>query len=226
MADCLKNFFTGYVSEADIVVLDQKQIALRYLKGWFFLDFFSSIPVDPIFKAIAAAGEADSDDNSKIPTAPTKLLKIVRLFRLAKLVRLLRASRIFRYVRYAKQTFESTFHILIPPWSTKLASLLAMILLAGHWLGSVQFMVSLCGQPNQTTCVLDGALMQVSKMMNFPKGSWAEASGLNNAAALTQYSWSLFKMLYQLIGGEVGSTCHRDTADFGWYSLQERQGQF
>ena len=68
---------------------------LRYLKGWFIIDFASSIPFDFILKSAMSTDDSDGS-GAKISGAETKLLKIVRLLRLAKLIKLLRASRIFR----------------------------------------------------------------------------------------------------------------------------------
>ena len=66
------------------------------MKGWFIIDFSSSIPFDFIFKTAMAGNDTDGGGGAKISGAETKLLKIVRLLRLAKLIKLLRASRIFR----------------------------------------------------------------------------------------------------------------------------------
>ena len=47
----------------------------------------------------------------------------------------------------------------------------------------------------------DGADVITRLQLNdFPKGSWT--SVLNDEPPMVQYTWSLFKMLYQLIGGE------------------------
>ena len=107
--------------------------------GWFFLDFFSSIPIDQIIKL--ASDDTESGGVAESNARTTKLLKILRLIRLAKLLRLLRASRIFRYVRYMRVFLEEQLHITIPIWTYKIASLIATIVLIGHWVGSIQFMV-------------------------------------------------------------------------------------
>lgn len=40
------NFFTGYVTSDGQLVMRARMIARRYLRGWFIIDAFSSIPVD------------------------------------------------------------------------------------------------------------------------------------------------------------------------------------
>ena len=62
-----------YVDETESIVLDHKQIVCAYLRGWFTIDFLSSIPMDPIFNAVM-----DDDiggGSRKISGAETKLLK-------------------------------------------------------------------------------------------------------------------------------------------------------
>ena len=112
LKDCIKNFFTGYLDETDTVILKQKPIVLKYLRGWFWIDFISSIPLDTVLKVVR---EKDAKE-TKFSGSETNLRKVMRLLRFAKVVRLLRASRIFRYVRYARRVFEDKAHVIIPGW--------------------------------------------------------------------------------------------------------------
>lgn len=70
------------------VILDGKIIAIRYLKGWFVVDFFSSLPLDYMF--LALEGEL---------YAAGRAIKILRLAKILQLLRLLRISRLVRYIR-------------------------------------------------------------------------------------------------------------------------------
>lgn len=82
--------YAGFVDEKahGNVVLDGKAIAIRYLKGWFVIDMFSSLPLDYLFLLF--------DGHSY--TAG----RAIRILRLAKLLQLLRLLRISRLVRYVK----------------------------------------------------------------------------------------------------------------------------
>ena len=98
---------------------------------------------------------------------PTQLfVQVVRLFRLAKLVRLLRASRIFRHIRDLRQFVEETLRVSLPVWMVKIFSLVALMVLSGHWLGSILFMIA--------------------KLGDFPEGSWATVIAGEPAATQCQ----------------------------------------
>lgn len=68
------------------MITDRKKIAEKYIRGFFFIDFFSMIPMLSI---LVQFGAWDLEDTSFL-----KLLRIVRLLRLSKLIRLVRTSKI------------------------------------------------------------------------------------------------------------------------------------
>ena len=104
------------------------------------VDFIALIPVD----LIIANTESQVMDESQLTGSETNVLKAVRLLRLAKI------ARIARYIRYSKRVIEEKFHVTIPPWVSKVSMLTLLILLVGHWLGSLQFLIA--------------------KIMHFPRG--------------------------------------------------------
>jgi len=79
--DVIFNFNTAY-AEGDKWVVDRPSIALRYLQGWFWIDFPSCIPVGLIDSLFA--GEQDE----------LGMLRFLRLFRLLRLLKLLRLATI------------------------------------------------------------------------------------------------------------------------------------
>ena len=62
------------------MVLDVKKIRTRYLHGWFWLDFFASMPYDVIEYALIANTDASAGELGALG-----LLKLPRLLRLGKL---------------------------------------------------------------------------------------------------------------------------------------------
>ena len=79
--DVIFNFNTAY-AEGEKWVVDRPSIALRYLQGWFWIDFPSCIPVGLIDSLFA--GEQDE----------LGMLRFLRLFRLLRLLKLLRLATI------------------------------------------------------------------------------------------------------------------------------------
>ncbi len=43
--DIIINFFSAYYDKNDDIIIDKKKIAVRYLKGWFLIDFLGVFPV-------------------------------------------------------------------------------------------------------------------------------------------------------------------------------------
>ncbi len=76
------------------MILVSKEVAKRYLKGWFVVDLISSIPFDQ-FILIATRGSAISPSVLQVSRA----LRILRLTKMLSLLKLLRISRLLRYIR-------------------------------------------------------------------------------------------------------------------------------
>eukprot|EP00947_MAST-08B_sp_MAST-8B-sp1_P003225 g3225.t1 len=192
--DVLKNFLTGYVSTRimkvklkdrhctlDPIILNWRKIWLNYSTTWFIPDLVSSIPIDAIFRW--GVGKEDDDPNNGRGLATmSKTLKLLRLTRLTKLFRLLRMSRAFRYIRFAKSYIEDTLKVRIPMYVIKMVRLLVITVFVSHVMGCVNFFAV--------------------RSFEFPPESWVAQLGLQHESGYVQYTWSMFKALYTIIGGE------------------------
>ena len=70
-------------------VIDRRRdIAIHYLKGWFTIDFISSVPIASIYEAISAASSVDGtvSEYARFPA-------VLRAFRAVRLIKLLRSIR-------------------------------------------------------------------------------------------------------------------------------------
>ena len=86
---CL-NFFTCYVDQG-ILVMERKKIVLNYIKSWFILDIFCSIPVS--FIQIAPVNDGSFSSNYTAVRS-TKLIRILRFARYARLLRLMKFLKV------------------------------------------------------------------------------------------------------------------------------------
>ncbi len=77
--DIILSFVTAYIQNG-IIERSLRQIALHYVKTWFFLDFFGSVPFDKIVSAIQGAGGQGS---------ALKIMKIARILKMVRAVRFL-----------------------------------------------------------------------------------------------------------------------------------------
>ena len=82
LVDILINFNTAihiYKDEQMTVVSDRRKIARRYIRGWFFVDLFSALPLDAIFNSGA-----------------NNVFKILRMSKLQKLFKLMKIPRFLK----------------------------------------------------------------------------------------------------------------------------------
>jgi hypothetical protein len=82
--DITMNFRTAYENDLIILVTVPSMIRGKYLKTWFLVDFFATVPIDKIMKAVASGGDG---------LRSLKLIRVLRLIRLLKLVRLLKLNK-------------------------------------------------------------------------------------------------------------------------------------
>lgn len=93
LSDIFLNTQTAYFDDRGVLEINRKRICKHYVKGWFFVDFVTCIPISYIMLLFS---DEDSRTNS-----PTRAFKIVRLTKLSKL---LRVSRILKVIeRYRDQ---------------------------------------------------------------------------------------------------------------------------
>jgi len=93
--DVVTNFFTAYHAgkndmpiQEGALVTDRVSIAINYFRGWFWIDFLSTVPWPTIADSI------QSDQGSSSASQVTKLAKIVKLTRLLRLMRMLRLCKL------------------------------------------------------------------------------------------------------------------------------------
>jgi hypothetical protein len=118
MMDVLINFRTSYVHEqTGVEEVDLKSIAIKYVKGKFWIDLLASIPFDLFTYFI------DSEKNSNS--------FLLQMFGLLKLVRVLRLSRLITYLNLKSDV----------KMSLKLLKLIFFLILYLHCLGCVWFII-------------------------------------------------------------------------------------
>lgn len=85
LVDIFLTFFQA-LKEGNFVIVNRCIIAKRYIKGWFFLDLFTTIPFQ-----LLDQGEADLSNNKAL-----RLARIPRLYRLLRIFRLLRLLKVLK----------------------------------------------------------------------------------------------------------------------------------
>jgi len=119
--DVVLNFRTSYCDRDETIVVDGCQIAKKYLKSWFLLDFVSSVPFDMI-----TAGIMPNLTPARLLKIG-KIAKVMKLLRISKMLSVLAESELMEKVdeKSTSRTHQTFVRIM---------KLVCMAFLVGHWL--------------------------------------------------------------------------------------------
>ncbi|GMH76025.1 hypothetical protein TrST_g9428 [Triparma strigata] len=124
LLDMIFSFRTGYMSKQGHIVMSPRRIMKSYLRSWFIIDFFSTVPIDTIINVLFA-----------VPKAQLRTIKMVRILRLARLAKL------------AKLVSRGSLQLIlaaINPAILRLMTLILSILFVAHFLACFWAAVNIC----------------------------------------------------------------------------------
>lgn len=121
--DLLVCFRTAYIHEDGVLQDDPCKIALRYLRGWFVVDFLSAFPLS----YLQLAFKADDDG----PDGNTKTWKMVRMLRLLKMMKVQAGMNLVR--KLDKEGKFTDWMVAMSSFFTFLCIAYASHLLACFW---------------------------------------------------------------------------------------------
>ncbi|XP_052282896.1 potassium voltage-gated channel subfamily H member 7-like isoform X2 [Dreissena polymorpha] len=122
IADIFINFRTSYLHNGE-VVMNQKRIAINYLKGWFVIDTIAALPFDLL---LFGSGTSDTMTIAGI-------LKTARLLRLLRVIR-----RIEQFAEYG---------------AAVLLLLMVTFTLVGHWLACIFYAIAYWERPHLESAI-------------------------------------------------------------------------
>jgi hypothetical protein len=123
LCDIVISCVTAYYDAGGTLVVNPKLIRQRYLRTWCLIDVSSCFPGNYISYALD-----DGSGNS----SSSRSIKLLRMLRLLKLLRLARINRLIK-------KYEEEFASLMTTF--KLAKLIVVIIVVGHWLSCMFFYV-------------------------------------------------------------------------------------
>jgi hypothetical protein len=196
LADVVLNFRTGYIdSKTKVVVFNPRDVARRYVSGWFFVDLISSLPV-----SLISMGDTLLEDFIVV-----KLLRILKLFRLFRLIRL----EVLKELEYKG---------IFPPGFIRLTKFLIIFLFSLHLITCFFWMVpgesedapSEGGSRKNIPVLKTGETVFQRYVLGF---YWALVSSLGNDFALDSIAQRLYStlvlfsgiFLYAIIVGSASS---------------------
>ena len=123
--DMVMSFRTGFYTKSGHLSMNSSRIASNYLRSWFLVDFFSTVPIERIVVLFLP----DIEGNN---LRTIKMIRIVRLVRLMKLVKLLTRGAL-------KDVIAS-----VNPAVMRLITLMGVILFIAHFLACFWALVNVC----------------------------------------------------------------------------------
>lgn len=126
LIDIILQFFSSYFNEKELVMVEtHREIALRYLKSWFFFDIISIFPFEAVMKG------------SPLSKASTTV-RIARISKIGKMTRFVRIVKFMNVFRRAKKTLKEQVKInssIIRMVSFFGACLISLHLFSCIWIG-------------------------------------------------------------------------------------------
>jgi CRP-like cAMP-binding protein len=101
--DIVLNFLTGVQLPSGEVTYDTATVARTYLRGWFLVDFFSTIPFDDLSDWFGTT----TDPRASKALSSAKLLRSLKVLRLFKLARIRKLTKLFLNLEDAVFTNQS-----------------------------------------------------------------------------------------------------------------------
>ena len=96
MLDLLMHFVIAvYDEENQHYIVSSRSIALRYLRGWFCVDFVAAFPFDLVIEAAAGRGDGGAQTMVRL----TRLLRLARVLRLVRLIKVARMNEMLEGLR-------------------------------------------------------------------------------------------------------------------------------
>ncbi len=145
LIDMFMSCFTGFYDQKGHFIVDKAVIIRSYLKGWFTVDFLSTVPFDVILPLLFP------ELFSATSTRAIKLVRVFRLFRLLKLLRILRLS---------KKLSSFDIHEYFSPSFVRLIKLLCKIMFVAHLLACFWFLTNECEPITEITQEIDEYIWQ------------------------------------------------------------------
>ena len=138
VADIFVNFRTAIVDEDFELETNKHELAMRYLKGWFFIDLIAVVPLDHVERIVSgkfacAFDLSCSEDDGGGSGQYLRVVKMLRLVRLMKLLRLVKVGRLLERYEDALYAYKHIINLL---------GLLVVLVFLGHIIACLFYFVS------------------------------------------------------------------------------------
>jgi len=112
--DIVLTFFTAIEVSEGVITVDKKKIAMLYIKSWFFIDVFTTIPFQIGEKMGDQTGGNGGNSKALRLARLPRLYRLLRIFRLFKLLKVMKTNRrgLLSKILQIGHSFRSMFKIV------------------------------------------------------------------------------------------------------------------
>ncbi len=133
LADIVLTFVTSFRHQ-QVLIIEPRQIALKYLKGWFLVDLVATFPV---YLLNPTTEDTTSTNINKL----SRLVRLPRIFKFARFIRLIKVLRVLRLNDYWTM-LQNTLNV--DQSVMRLGKFFFWTILGVHFCSCVWFFISMC----------------------------------------------------------------------------------
>lgn len=174
--DIILTFFTALSLDQKLVIVDRGIIAKTYIKGWFFIDIFTTVPFNLFMGGSQSVESLEGGANNKA-------LRLARLPRLYRLLRVLRLLRILKILKMSEQMNRGS--------TAKFTKKLKLY-------KNIKYMVQISFTVLYVTNLVACLWFFIPSMNEFEGKSWVWSKDMIDADAFSQFLMS-FYWAYQTV---------------------------
>lgn len=158
-ADIILSFNTAFYSRG-VIVTDRRQIALRYVKFWLWIDIISTFPYSwAIEGKTAFTGDSEfvnPQSNNMLYSSPM-LLRMLKLTRIMSLLRVAKFRKQLRELEYFLSSNQLSMVIMA-------MRLLIMMVIVSHWIACLWIYISIDNLDSYENWIIAGGYINSSSM--------------------------------------------------------------
>eukprot|EP00747_Dinoflagellata_sp_TGD_P046388 gnl/TRDRNA2_/TRDRNA2_144413_c0_seq1.p1 gnl/TRDRNA2_/TRDRNA2_144413_c0~~gnl/TRDRNA2_/TRDRNA2_144413_c0_seq1.p1 ORF type:complete len:548 (-),score=87.22 gnl/TRDRNA2_/TRDRNA2_144413_c0_seq1:39-1655(-) len=179
--DMAASFRTGFFDADGFLNTVSSEIRSRYLRTWFLIDFFATVPIDRICELVVrlSGGEVGSE------VGAVRMVKVLRLVRLLKLARLFKMGRVMAAVEEVTE---------YSPIAMKCIQLTIRLIVIAHFTGCFWYWISVQSMSDKDSCTAG----EFGCSRDVPSQTWWQSLGLEEHQKWDLYIAALYWSSYTM----------------------------
>lgn len=133
--DLVINMFSSYYDDDNQIVTKRSVVIKKYLKTWFLIDLFCSLPIDLIMSAFVSSDDLNATTDQTTNRFLASNLKLLKLAKLPRLYRLLKVTKVIKMFKYFGSENKFLQSVQINSGIVRLVNLFFFVFAVVHFIG-------------------------------------------------------------------------------------------